>query len=105
MVQASEVLTAGEADRISLVSARRATRREDYLAIVEREVAMSTTGQAWAFEVAEKTSVNRMTTRQVNPLARIANWLTYLGSRRADNSDLKSRQNLPHNFGIGGFGL
>ena len=66
---------------------------------------MSTTGQAWTFEVARKTSINRMTTKQVNPVAKIANWLSYLGSRRADDGYLKSRQNVPHNFGIGGFGL
>jgi hypothetical protein len=105
MVQSSQVLTTGEAHRIPLVSARRATTQEDYLTVAEREAPMSTTGQTWIPEAAEKTTVNRMTVGQVNPFARIVNWLNYLGTRRADDSYLKSRQNIPRNFGIGGFGL
>jgi len=103
MVQASEVLTAGEADRISLVSARQMARHQDYLTTAERQLPMSTAERAC--EAAEKTPANGMTAGQVNPLAKIVNWLSYLGSRRADDSYLISRQSLPRNFGIGGFGL
>jgi len=101
MIQNSRVLTMPEAHRVSPVSARRAVTREDYCA-AEMEVPMSTIEQARTFEVAEKAPASRRNVSHANPLATLTRWLNYLGNRRADDSYLKSRLNVPPNFGIGG---
>jgi hypothetical protein len=99
MVQSSEVL-AGEANRISLVSARRTITREDYPAIAEAAIPVSTTEQTWIFEIGEKTRVGRTTPEFVNPLVKIVEWLNHLGSGKINDSRLASRHNVHHNFRI-----
>jgi hypothetical protein len=104
MIQSSEAL-AGEANRISLVSARRAPTQEDYLAIAEREMPVTTIDQTWIFEVGERARVSRTAPRLVNTLVNIIKWLNHLGGGKVDDSRLESRQNIHHNFRINGIGL
>ena len=101
MIQNSEVLT-GEANRTSLVSARRTITQEDYLTITERQIPVYMTEQSWIFEVGEKTCVGRTTPKLVNALVKIIKWLYHLGSAKIDESRLESRQNIHHNFRING---
>ncbi len=103
MTQKNEVLT-GEANRISLISARRTTTQEDYLTITEREIPVNTTEQTWISEVGDKTRAGRATPRLVNTLAKITKWLNHLGSGKIDDSYLESRHNIHHNFRINGIG-
>jgi hypothetical protein len=104
MIQNSEVL-AGEANRISLVSARRTTMQEDYLAVTERAIAVNATSQTWIFEVREETRVGRTSPRLASTLVKIIEWLSHLGSGRIDDSCLEARHNIHHNFRINGIGL
>ncbi len=104
MTQKTEVL-AREASHISLVSARGATRKEDYLTITERQIPVDTIEQAWIFEVGEEARVGRTTPRLVNTLAKITRWLNRLGSGKVDESYLESRHDIHHNFRGKGIGL
>jgi len=96
---------AREMNPISLISAVQTATRADYVAVAEREVTMSTIQRTWMFEAAEKAPVERIHITRANPLSAITRWLNYLGNRRLDDSYLKSNQNIPRNFGVGGFGL
>jgi hypothetical protein len=99
MIQRSEVL-AEEANRISLVSARRAAAEENYLSIVETAIPVNTTEQAWIFNLGDEIRAGRTTPGLVNPFVKIANWLSHLGSGKIDDSCLESRHNIHHNFKI-----
>jgi hypothetical protein len=104
MIQRSEVL-AREANRPSLVSARRTITPEDYLTIAETAIPVSTTEQTWIFEVGEQTQVDRMAPGLVNPFMKIVKWLNHIGSGKIDDSCLELRHNIHHNFRINGIGL
>jgi len=104
MVQRNEVLTR-EANRISLISARRTTMQEDYLAVTEREIPVNTTEQTWRFEAGEKARVGRTAPRLVNTLLKVVKWLNHVGSGKIDESGLESRHNIHHNFRMTGIGL
>jgi hypothetical protein len=101
MIQNSEVLTR-EDNPISLVSARRVTTQEGYLAIAERAIPVNTIEQSWIFEVGEETRPGRTTLRFVDTLANVARWLNHLGSGRIDDSCLEARHNIHHNFKMNG---
>jgi hypothetical protein len=103
MIQNSEVLAA-EANRISLVSARRTATQEDYLAIAERAIPVNTVEQTWISEVGEKARVGRAIPGLVNTLVKITEWLAHLGGGRIDDSYLEARHNVHHNFRINGIG-
>jgi hypothetical protein len=102
MVQNSEVLIR-EDNRISLISARRITAQEDYLAVAERALPM--TGPTWTFEVGEKHLVTRTTPRLANTLVKMANWLGRLGSGKISDGYLESRHNIHHDFRTNGIRL
>jgi hypothetical protein len=101
MIQSGEALT-GEANRISLVSARPTTTQEGHLTITERELLVSTTEQTWIFEVEEKTRVGRTTLKLVDTLVKIIKWLNHVGGGKIDDSCLEARHNIHHNFRING---
>jgi hypothetical protein len=101
MIQNSEVLTR-EDNWISLVSARRATTQEGYLAIAEREIPVNAIEQTWIFEVGEEARADRTYPALVNALVKITKWLNHLGSGRIDDSYLGSRHNIRHNFKTNG---
>jgi hypothetical protein len=104
MIQSSEVLTR-EDNRISLVSARRTTTQEDYLAIAEMEIPVNTIEQSWIFEAGEKARVGRTTPELVNTLVKIIKWLNHVGSGKIDDCCLESRHNIHHNLRINGIRL
>jgi hypothetical protein len=104
MIQRNEVLT-GEANRISLVSARRTATQEDYLTITEREIPVSMIEQSWIFDVGEQTRAGGTTPRLVNTLVKVMKWLNHLGSGRINDSCLESRHNIHDNPRIKGIGL
>jgi hypothetical protein len=99
MIQSSEVLTGG-ANRISLISERRTTMQQDYLAVTERAIPVSAINQPWIFEVGEGTRIDRTTPRLANTLFKIGNWLNHLGSGRVDDSGLETRHNIHHDFRV-----
>lgn len=101
MMQNSEVLTT-EANRISLVSVRRATTQEDYVTIAERAIPLGAIEQTWIFEVGETTRVGRTTPRLANTFVRVVNWLNHLGGGRIDDGRLECRHNIHHNFKTNG---
>jgi len=103
MIQNSEVLTR-ENNRISLVSARRATMQEGSVAIAERAIPANMIDQTWIFEVGEKVRAGRTTPSLVNTLVRVTDWLNHLGSRKIDDSCLEARHSIHHNFRINGIG-
>jgi hypothetical protein len=93
MVQSSEALTRGD-NRSSLVSARRATWQEGYLAVAERAIPVNAIEQTWIFGAGEKTRVTRTTPRSVSTLAEIIDWLSHLGSGRIHDRCLESRHHI-----------
>ncbi len=104
MIQRSRVLTR-EHNRISLVSARRATMQEGYLAIAERAIPVNTIERSWIFEVGEGTRPGRMTPGLPNILVEIIQWLNHVGSRRVGDSRLEARPPIPHNYLTRSIGL
>jgi len=103
MVQRNEALTR-KANRISLISARRTTMQEDYLALTERAIPVNTTEQTWIFEGEEKARVGRATPELAKALVKIVKWLSYLGSGKIDDACLDARHDIHHNFRINGIG-
>jgi hypothetical protein len=103
MMQNSEVL-AGEANRISLVSARRTTMQEDYLAVTERAIPVNAISQTWIFEDGKESPVDRTTPQLVTTLWKVVKWLNHVGSGKIDDGCLESRHNIHHNFRINGIG-
>ena len=103
MIQKNQLLTR-EADCIPLISRRRTATQEDCLTIAEMEMPVNMSAQTWIFEGGEEASVGRTTPRLVNPLVKIINWLSHLGSGKIDDSCLEARHNIHHNFRINGIG-
>jgi hypothetical protein len=104
MMHSSEV-SAGEANPISLGSARRTTAQLDYPVVTETAIPVNVTEQAWIFELGEEIRVGRTTPKLVNTLVKIMHWLNHLGSRKIDDGRLESRHNIHHNFRINGIRL
>ena len=104
MIRNSGVLTR-EDNRISLVSARRATTQEGYVAITERAIPVNTIEQSWIFEAGEMVHAGRTTPRLPNILVEIIQWLNHVGSRRMGDSRLEARPPIPHNYIIKSIGL
>jgi hypothetical protein len=102
MAQNRELLTR-ETNPISLVSTRAGTL-ERYPVATERRMPMSTTGQSWTLQVAERIPVSDIPER-VNPLLKIVKRFNRLGSGTINESRLESRHNIPQNFRINGIGL
>jgi len=103
MAQNSKVLTR-EADPISTISTRAATM-EGYPVVAERRIPVSTTEQRWTLRVVKRIPVSDIIPERVNPLPKIANWLSRLGSGRINEGRLESRQNIDYNPRIRGIGL
>jgi hypothetical protein len=104
MIRNSEVLT-GEANRISLVSARRTKMQEDHPIIAERAILVNTIEQTWISEVGEQTRFGRTIPESVDALVKIMRWLSHLGSGKIDGSRLETRHNIRHNFRTNGIGF
>lgn len=103
MAQNSKVLTR-EADPISTISTRAATM-EGYPVVAEKRIPVSTTEQRWTLRVVKRIPVSDIIPERVNPLPKIANWLSRLGSGRINEGRLESRQNIDYNPRIRGIGL
>jgi hypothetical protein len=103
MAQNSKVLTR-EADPISLISTGAATM-EGCPVVAEKRIPVSTTEQRWTLQVVERIPVGDIIPERVNPLPKIANWLSRLGSGRINEGRLESRQNIDYNPRIRGIGL
>ena len=104
MAQNSEVLTR-EANPVSTISTRAATM-EGYPVVAEKRIPVSTTEQRWTLQVVERIPVSDVIIpERVNPLPKIANWLSRLGRGRINEGRLESRQNIDYNPRIRGIGL
>jgi hypothetical protein len=88
MVQSSEVLM-----------------REHYPAVAGRAIPVNAIEQTWLIEVGEEGRVGRTTPKFVNPLLKIANWLSHVGSGSIDESRLEARHNIHHNLRVNGIRL